>query len=190
MRVLIINSAEAGITRYVETLEEIVKALCFSYQVIEYKSIPEIDIKKFDAILISGSPRGNDIVEHHLPYFQKLYAEDIPILGICAGHHITGKNFGSEVIRGKEAENGYNKVQIIKDDALFSGYVDKEFYALQNHNDAITLPNEFLLLCTSGNCNNALMKHKEKMIYTSQFHPEYLNKKLIVNFLTIVMKGK
>ncbi len=52
--------------------------------------------------IMSGSPRGDDIVDHHLPYFQWLKTCDITIFGIYAGHHITGKLYGARLLRSKK----------------------------------------------------------------------------------------
>ncbi|NQU54434.1 MAG: gamma-glutamyl-gamma-aminobutyrate hydrolase family protein [Bacteroidetes bacterium] len=144
----------------------------------------DFDFDEFDGAILTGSPQGDDIVEHHLPYFRWIQDFKRPVLGICAGHHITGFMYGSKILRSEEPESGDFEVQIIKDDLLFKG-MSKSIKVKQMHNDSITLPNEFELLATSKTCKNQLMKHKQKPLYTCQFHPEFYNHELIRNFVKI-----
>jgi GMP synthase (glutamine-hydrolysing) len=133
---------------------------------------------------MTGSPQGDDIVEHHSPYFQWIKSCEKPIFGICAGHHITGFLFGAEILKSEEPESGDFEVEIIKNDPLFTGS-SSILKVKQMHNDSITLPADFELLATSKTCKNQIMKHKHKPIYTCQFHPEFYNHKLIHNFIEI-----
>lgn len=183
-KILIVNNAEPGINEFVKPLEKIVSEEGMESILVEYADAPEFDFEKIDGILMSGSPQGDDIVEHHLPWFLWLKEIEKPVLGICAGHHITGSLFGSELLRSKEPESGDFKIDLLTDDPLFSG-LPKTIKVKQMHNDSVTLPKDFNLLATSATCKNQLMKHKNKPLYTCQFHPEFYNEVLIQNFLKI-----
>jgi GMP synthase (glutamine-hydrolysing) len=184
-KILIINNAEPGINEFIEPLQNIVEEMGMNCITANYKEAPEFVFNEIDGILMSGSPQGDDIVEHHLPYFQWLKKIEKPVLGICAGHHITGYLFGAELLRSKEPESGDFEIEMLKNDMLFSG-LPKTVKVKQMHNDSVTLPEDFDLLATSNTCKNQLMKHKNKPLYTCQFHPEFYNKDLIRNFLNIV----
>ena len=181
-KVLIINNAEPGINEFVEPLQKIAKEAGVASILIEYSNAADFDFNTVGGILMSGSPQGDDIVEHHLPFFRWLKKIETPVLGICAGHHITGCLFGSELLRSKEPESGDFKIELLRDDPLFNG-LPKTIEVKQMHNDSVTLPHDFELLATSATCKNQLMKHKNKPLYTCQFHPEYYNQDLIRNFL-------
>ncbi len=183
-KILIINNAEPGITEFVEPLQKIVGEEGMESFLLEYGEAPEFNYEKFDSILMSGSPQGDDIAEHHVSYFQWLKETRKPVLGICAGHHITGCLFGSELLRSEEPESGDFNIELLTDDPLFNG-LPKTIKVKQMHNDSVTLPQGFELLATSATCKNQLMKHKNKPLYTCQFHPEFYNKDLIGNFLKI-----
>ncbi|RIH66744.1 hypothetical protein D1164_03880 [Mariniphaga sediminis] len=187
VKILIINNAEPGISEFSKPLERIVSEtdINFHFETIEYPDCQTIRFKSADGILLTGSPQGNDIVEHHLPYFTWLKTNEIPVLGICAGHHITGYIFGAKLYRSKEPESGDYEVETVMDDPIFSGMPQK-FKVKQMHNDSISLPSDFKLLATSKTCKNQIMKHWEKPIYTCQFHPEFYNHDLVRNFLRIV----
>jgi GMP synthase (glutamine-hydrolysing) len=182
--ILIINNAEAGITEFAEPIEKIVSRAGSTFVFIEYKDCLSANFDDFDGIILTGSPQGDDIVEHHLPWFRWIKECEKPVLGICAGHHITGYLYGSELLRSIEPESGDFEVKIIKEDPVFKG-IPNIFNVRQMHNDSITLPNDFELLATSETCKNQLMKHRSKPLYTCQFHPEFNNHKLILNFLEL-----
>jgi GMP synthase (glutamine-hydrolysing) len=189
MKLLIINNAEKGITEFVQPIRKILDEARVDSTTIEYKDTLNTDMSQFDGIIMSGSPRGDDIVDHHLPYFPWLKSCDVPVFGFCAGHHITGKLYGAELIRDIEKEVGDFLVYIDKRDPIFNEYSDR-LVVRQNHHDSITLPEGFVLLAHSQRCKVSMMKHPSKPLYTCQFHPEILNKKLILNFIEIVKAYK
>jgi GMP synthase (glutamine-hydrolysing) len=186
---LIINSAEKGISEYTEPLRQIAEEAGSVAEVREYSEVTAADLSLYDGIMVSGSPRGNDIVDHHLPFFQWIKDCRVPILGICAGHHIVGKLYGSGLLRSVEKEVGDNVLFIRRDDPIFKG-CPGQFLVRQNHHDSITLPEDFILLANSQGCRVAMMKHPARPIYTMQFHPEFMNKEILLNFIDIVRTHK
>jgi GMP synthase (glutamine-hydrolysing) len=180
--ILLVNNAEPGISEFAIPIEKIIADAGSTSVFIEYEECIDFDFATFDGAILTGSPQGDDIVEHHLPYFRWIQNFNKPILGICAGHHITGFIYGSEILRSEEPESGDFEVEIVKPDPLFKG-LPNSFRVKQMHNDSVTLPNDFKLLATSKTCRNQLMKHKTKILYTCQFHPEFYNHKLIRNFI-------
>jgi len=187
--ILIINSAEKGISEFVQPLEKIVREAGAASIVIEYEETPTTEMNSYDGIIMSGSPRGDDIVDHHLPYFQWIKTCETPVFGICAGHHITGKLYGAQLLRSVEKEIGDNFLFVRQKDPIFNGCPGK-FLVRQNHHDSITLPEGFILLAYSQGCRVSMMKHPAKPLYTTQFHPEILNKNLILNFIDIAGNQK
>jgi GMP synthase (glutamine-hydrolysing) len=187
--ILIINNAEKGITQFVEPLQKIAAQAGAASDMIEYENSLHTDMSLYDGIIMSGSPRGDDIVDHHLPYFQWIKTCEIPIFGICAGHHITGKLYGAQLLRSVEKEVGDNFLFIRQKDPIFNGCPER-FLVRQNHHDSITLPGDFILLAHSQGCRVSMMKHPAKPLYTTQFHPEILNKNLVLNFIDIVKNHK
>lgn len=183
-KILIVNNAEPGITEFATPIEKIISKMGSTSVFIEYANCLSFNFDGFDGAILTGSPQGDDIVEHHLPYFRWIQYFKKPLLGICAGHHIIGFLYGSEILRSKEPESGNFEVEIIKSDPLFNG-LSNTFVAKQMHNDSITLPEKFELLATSETCKNQLMKHREKQLYTCQFHPEFYNHDLVRNFIKL-----
>ncbi len=183
-KILIVNNAAPGITEFTRPLEKIVSRAGMEWVTIEYDGCPTFDLSTVDGVILSGSPQGNDIVEHHQAYFGWIKSFEKPVLGICAGHHITGYLYGARLLRSEEPESGDYKVKIAKEDVLFDG-MPRQFQVKQMHNDSITLPPDFDLLASSETCKNQIMKHRNKPLYTCQFHPEFYNHNLINNFLKL-----
>lgn len=183
-KILIVNNAEPGIREFAAPIEKIVTDAGAASHFIEYANCLITDLTAFDGTILTGSPQGNNIVEHHLPFFKWMKDYEKPVFGICAGHHIAGYLYGAELLRSKEPESGDFEITIIKDDPLFRN-LPKTMTVRQMHNDSITLPQDFELLATSATCRNQLMKHKHKPLYTSQFHPEFYNHELVFNFIQL-----
>ena len=182
--ILIINNAEPGIREFSVAIEQIIANNGSTFDYIEYRECSNIEVNRFDGIIMTGSPQGDDIVEHHSPYFRWLKDIKKPVLGICAGHHITGYLYGSKILRSIEPETGDFEVKLTKRDPIFRGLPDF-IKVKQMHNDSVTLPKNFILLATSENCHNQMMKHNFKPLYTTQFHPEFHNHDLIRNFILL-----
>jgi GMP synthase (glutamine-hydrolysing) len=185
VNVLVINNAEMGITEFIEPFYEISEQAGVHMNTFEYKEISKINLSQYDGAILSGSPRGDDIVDHHLPFFKWIESYQKPILGICAGHHIIGKIFGSTLIRTIETEIGDHTVYIDKEDSIFEA-CSNPMIVRQEHHDSITLPEDFEKLAHSDMCQVQVIKHKTKPIYSTQFHPEILNKRLVLNFIEVI----
>lgn len=183
-KVLVINNAEPDRREFSGAIEKIVASYGAEFVCMGYADCKNLAYSSYMAIIMSGSPQGDDIVEHHAPYFQWIKTIQKPVLGICAGHHITGYLYGAKLLRGTESESGDHEVELLTADPIFKGLPQK-LIVRQMHNDSITLPNGFILLATSETCRNQLMKHYKKPLYTCQFHPEFHNHELIYNFLAI-----
>ncbi len=187
MKILLVNNAEKGIADYCIPIEHIIRHQFVTFKRIEYSETLSADLSIYHGFILTGSPCGNDIVEHHLPYFKWIREIDKPVLGICAGHHIIGALFGSRLIRDVESELGDSTITIIKPDPIFNG-LEQETLVAQAHHDAITLADNFVLLAGSERCPVQAMKHETRPLYSTQFHPETRNPRIIKNFLDIVMK--
>ncbi|MCD4654798.1 gamma-glutamyl-gamma-aminobutyrate hydrolase family protein [bacterium] len=193
-KILIINNAEPEIQRFVEPLIDLVQSHRIDYRQIEYRqldrnSIDFVDPLLFQGVLMSASPRGDDIVSSHVPLYNWLKKWKKPAFGICAGHQIPGVLFGAELFRDIHLEIGQYTIRIVNDDPIFAR-VSKCFHAEQQHHDSISCPSDFVILCCSDTCPVQMVRHRKYPIYTTQFHAEITNKTLITNFLDIYFPSK
>ena len=137
----------------------------------EQKSFDEIsldEIKKYNSFILSGrrqndsqmNAKNSKIILHAVNKKKKL-------LGICYGAEILALALGgtirkSSVIRGEQ--------EIISNEsALCTG---KEIVFESHSYEISKLGNSLESIANSENCNNEIVKHKELLIYGTQFHPE------------------
>ena len=137
----------------------------------EQKSFDEIsldEIKKYNSFILSGrrqndsqmNAKNSKIILHAVNEKKKL-------LGICYGAEILALALGgtirkSSVIRGEQ--------EIISNEsALCTG---KEIVFESHSYEISKLGNSLESIANSENCNNEIVKHKELLIYGTQFHPE------------------
>lgn len=179
--ILIINSAPFT-QEFVDPIINLFKEEGINFRLVDYDKIPE-EKNNFSGVIISASPKGDDIIEKQLPFYQWIKNYSKPIIGSCHGHQLLGVLFGSKVIMGKEAEEGIYPVQVMKNDVLFEDLMTI-FKVEQHHIKSITLPISFNLLASSGQCKNQIMKHNYKPIYGCQFHLEK-SLELLLNFVKI-----
>lgn len=180
-KVLIVNAAQDADNTYFA--QPIHTLLHRSESVI----VPHQDIKTvedtagYDAIIISGQHPDDD--SHTAESVAKNYGwikdVNVPLFGFCGGHQIIAVSYGAETIKEEEAEpKGYFAAyaeQEYIDDPIFSGIHFgrcNTFIVYNKHKDAVTVPEDFVVLASTDRCNNSLMKHRDKPIYGAQFHPE------------------
>ena len=184
-RLLIVNNAEADNREFVLPIQEILDALSMPYGVIEYEQLSEHEVNGYSGVILSASPKGNDIVEHHQQHYQWVRGYPKPVLGICAGHQIIGVLFGGKLLRNMKSEIGAVVIQIVRDDEIFNG-MERKFSVVQEHMDSVTCPQDFAVLASSDRCKNQVMKHRKRPIYSTQFHAEKSETRVITNFVEIV----
>jgi GMP synthase (glutamine-hydrolysing) len=182
--VLIVNSAERGVTQFLQPVQQLLSQINIIAEVGEYSDCIEMKPDRYDAVILTASPCGDDIVDHHLPYYKWITFYQRPLLGICAGHQIVARFFGATLVKRWESEKGNQWITIDHQDPFFNGCGHK-LLVRQNHHDAVTLPENFIRLAYSDKCRVQAMRHKSKPYYTTQFHAEITNAQLIFNFIEI-----
>lgn len=160
--------------------DQIVEALkkCGRSQikVVKYDSIDEETISSAEALILSGSAAHPWKKEHMAMYKNEISIVqncEIPILGICFGHQLIGKAFDAEARKLPSTIKGFEKVEILQPDDIFSSWENGSILQLcQSHKDQISLPPNFLHLARSNSCENEAMKHPNRSIYSTQAHLE------------------
>lgn len=134
--------------------------------------LDKADLSKYVGIIISGAPilvTEVDIAKY-LDQVQKLVDTQKPLLGICFGHQLIGIHFGAIASRINPI-NDLNEISVLSDSALFNR-LPNEISMMEDHCEAISVPQGFELLATSDGCVNEAMMKKDQVIYGVQFHPE------------------
>lgn len=162
---------------------------------IDVEVISMLDLKQencthFAGFVISGAPILLTDLDPS-PYLEKfawLQNENRPILGICFGHQILGLLHGARIAKMKE-DRVCQEIEAIQEDPLFLRLPDV-FDMQEDHCEHISIPKDFEHLACSDTCINEAMKHKTKLHYGVQFHPEVSGNYgniLLENFVNIVL---
>ncbi len=141
---------------------------------------PEVDCRKLDGLY--------DVMKN----------TEIPTHGACAGHQLLGFLFNAEdfhtVTRledeymrrlgpgepvsvsdkhpGWYCQSGMYEIEILRQDPVFAGFGDTLTVSESHFCEVKTLPPDFIHLARDDNCEIQAMKHKDRPIYGTQFHPE------------------
>jgi len=154
----------------VKAIEDSLNQLNYDFETLPFTVLDDIEVEEYKGIIISGSPiliaEDNPFVD----YFKFLKSYENPVLGICFGHQIIGAVFGAEVYSTTE-DRGETEITIVKSSGIFN-QLELPIIMKEDHTEAVEVPNDFILLAESLNCNNEAMQHKFLPIYGVQFHPE------------------
>ena len=159
-----------------------------------------VDSLPLDAIFITGSgcpwpevdPRELD------GFYDVMMATDIPTHGACAGHQLLGFFFNAddfhaveklddEFVRrlhpgepvsvsdkypGQFVEQGIFEMEILVEDPIFEGFDGSLLVPESHFCEVKTLPPDFIHLARNENTEIQAMKHRDRLIYGTQFHAE------------------
>ena len=134
-------------------------------------------IKKINpkGIILSGGP--SSVYGKNAPRIDKKILDlGIPILGICYGFQLIGKQYG-KVLPGKLKEYGRKQLLVKKNKTLLRKLSKRE-QIWMSHGDLIkNLPKGFEILAKTDTCPVAAAENSDKKLYGLQFHPEVVHTK-------------
>ena len=116
----------------------------------------------------AGSPRAPDA----------LFAQGVPVLGICYGQQVMCQQLGGEVLASDHREFGRAHVDIIEDCALLRGtwQPGHREQVWMSHGDRVTrLPQGFRAVAISEGAPFAIIADEARRLYGVQFHPEVVH---------------
>lgn len=142
--------------------------------------LEEINFNLYKKIILCGVPIKDFTYEEYINKFNWIKNFENPIFGICAGYQVIGKIFSQKIIENEKI--GIFETKKINEDIILKN-IDEPIYIYKLHKKALNTDNTFFGLLKSD--FDDLIKHKEKNIYASSFHPEIKNKQILVNFINI-----
>ncbi len=177
-------------TSFLKDIESGVAAAGHGRTVVPMDKIADRNLARYSGIIISGAPilLTEADQDAFIARFGFVADADVPILGICFGHQVIGLVYGAAVSRGEKIQKE-EAIRMLCRDPLFAGIEDGVFH--EEHSESIILPEGFVSLADSATCRNEAMKHRERTLYGTQFHPERSGesgRRLLANFLSMCGK--
>ncbi|MCW3983376.1 MAG: gamma-glutamyl-gamma-aminobutyrate hydrolase family protein [Candidatus Bathyarchaeota archaeon] len=133
------------------------------------------------AVVVSGSEARITKPEDKAKYdgvIQLIQNCKVPLLGICFGHQLLCSAFGAKTAALKKPViNKFEQVNIIQTGDILSRFRKGQTVPLaEYHNDYVLKDSldgaGFNLLADSASCEVEAVKHKSKLFFGVQFHPE------------------
>ncbi len=142
-----------------------------AYTQIFSPSANEDSLLQAKGIILSGGP--SSVYSTDIPEFNsKILEMDLPILGLCYGHQLIAKEFGGTITNSGKGEFGK---AVLTQTADFPIWKNVSFpnQVWMSHQDSVTeCPPDFEVTGVTESGCVAAMYHRNRPIYTLQFHPE------------------
>jgi anthranilate/para-aminobenzoate synthase component II len=187
-KILLINNE----THFIDDL--IIALSGHEIQVIDFQKVQTLNVQGFDCVILSGGGSSGEVSESGQLYVNeiKIVREgNIPIFGICEGFQVIGAAYNSNFQILKSYRKGINKIRILVEDRIFQGLKKLELRVFEYHHIAISKQSDELVSLAVSEDGIEIMKHKNKLIYGVQFHPEELQDgnnghSILKNFLSMI----
>jgi GMP synthase (glutamine-hydrolysing) len=144
-------------------------------EIIRYNT-PAADLakRKPKGIILSGGP-ASVLADGSPSVDTAIYELGIPVLGICYGMQLMGRDLKGRVRPGKAREYGSATISVTNADLLFKD-LPNILEVWMSHGDQVEeLPPGFTVLAKTGTCPIAAMADRKRNLYGLQFHPEVVH---------------
>ena len=122
-------------------------------------------------LILSGGPAS--VYEPNAPKVDpRLFELGIPVLGICYGLQLACQTLGGRVISGSKREFGRTECHTIAADPLLKGLASSVTVWMSHGDQLEDAAGVFVPLMSTSTTKFAAVRHRSKLIYGLQFHPE------------------
>lgn len=158
-------------SQYTQLIARKIRELNVYCEIYSYNKIPEIteDVK---GVILSGSPYS--VTDEDAPKTDlSSFKGKVPVLGICYGAQLMVNNYGGKVEKSIIREYGRARLSFIDKESRLMNGVNLESQVWMSHGDTIQqLPDNFKIICSTKDVENAGYKIEGEETYAIQFHPE------------------
>ncbi|MCK5443027.1 MAG: glutamine-hydrolyzing GMP synthase [Maribacter sp.] len=173
-------------SQYTQLIARRVRELNIFCEIKPYNKVPE-DMSTYKAVILSGSPYSVRAEDAPHPDLSQIKGK-IPLLGVCYGAQYLAHFHGGKVAPSNTREYGRARLASIKNDEPFFYEITDGSQVWMSHSDTIKeLPENSVVLASTGDVKNAAYRIEGEQTYAIQFHPEVYHttqgKLLLENFL-------
>jgi len=187
-KILVIDNYDSFTYNLVHLIEEIVghDITVWRNDQIDYNTIDT-----YEYIILSPGPG----IPEEAGDLKKVIAEHLEgkkVLGVCLGHQAIGEVHGAQLENLERVYHGVSTEMQTTESCSLLEDLDPTFEAGRYHSWVIkkdTLPDDFIVTSRDDKGEIMSMRHKDKSIYSVQFHPESVltpeGKTILANFLNL-----
>ena len=173
-------------SQYTQLIGRRVRELNVYCEIYPFNHYPEID-SSVKGVILSGSPysvRGENSPKINLENIKG----KLPLLGVCYGAQYLAHFFGGEVAASDSREYGRAKLKIVdENDKLLKGIEDNSQVWMSHGDTIIRMPEDYKIIASTSDVENAAFKIDHEQTYAIQFHPEVYHTtegtKILENFV-------
>ena len=144
------------------------------YSEIEEPSVETEKVKDAKGIVLSGGPAS--VYDENIPEFNEdILSLDIPVLGLCYGHHVMAKHYGGTVKKAAVGEFGIahlNKTEAGKTSPLFTSIQDTTQVWMSHQDGVLELAPGFEVIGSTKDCPYAALQDLKRKRFSLQCHCE------------------
>lgn len=175
-------------SEFIKVFEEFLHKYSIPFVVKQHdeKLTPAL-LKDVGGLILSGGSIGLKNPNELQADYLALKMFNVPTIGFCLGHEVIAVANGGAVEKLPHREMTMEEIIIDDvDDPIFENLPNKIFLKEKHYNHISKLPKNFRVIAHSDICPVEVMRHKNKLIYGFQSHPELVGehgKNIIKNFL-------
>ncbi len=161
---------------FVRPLEKILGEQGCNFITKNFRELSEKEVLDSEKIIFAGTAlKDFDYFQHDFSWLKRYYN---PVLGICAGAQVIAKEFRApfeeRVLIGKYPVN------VVHENPLIEKHTEAYFLVSQ----VPILTKEFYPFTNTEGVASMFI-HRKKPFFGVVFHPEVLNKEIVINFLNL-----
>lgn len=191
MNILVIDNK----SHFLDKLTKLISNQKNDIETVEFNKIVFAQTKNYDAVILSGGSK-IPIVNHTREFTKELQLikqATIPLLGICLGFELIAYAYGARLKQLKIKEQGIIDMKIVTPDPIFKNIPNLKIF--ESHRWVTENTPEDLIELARSDDGVEMFKHKNKLLYGVQFHPEMFpdqttGDEMFFNFLKLVKNEK
>ena len=174
-------------SQYTQLIARKVRELGVYSEIVPFSvSLSRIKKEKPGALILSGGPQS--VYEKGAPQADSsIFSLGLPVLGICYGLQLMGRQLGGRVAASSKREYGFARLKVLDRRGLLAGVKDGRQVWMSHGDKLEAAPPGFRLTGRTANAQAAVVEFPEKHFYGVQFHPEVIHTrdglKILSNFL-------
>ncbi len=173
-------------SQYTQLIGRRVRELNVYCEIHPFNHYPEID-GSVKGVILSGSPysvRDENGPRINLEKIKGKY----PLLGVCYGAQYLAHFFGGEVAASGSREYGRANLRVVDAQSILLQGISENSQVWMSHGDTIiSMPQDYKIIASTGDVENAAFKIEGEDTYAIQFHPEVYHTtegtRILENFL-------